>query len=157
MADLTQTGDGASQSAVPGASVEQPVGSGPISTEADSMPAHGSTPPKAVADPQARNTPKAPLTARAGSSVPLPFPAKDGAVIKSPTYTSLETSTSSSHTINPAASEAVDPHWAGETEGNSVLVGKAESSREDPAVFVDAPRAEIDATMSDSDEWNDWS
>jgi hypothetical protein len=120
------------------------------------MPAHGSTPPKAAADPQACNTPEAPLAALADSSVPRPIPAKDAAVIKSFTYTSLETSTSSPQTTNPAASEAIDPDWAGETEGDSVLVEKADSSGEDPAVFVDAPQAEIDATISGSDEWNDW-
>jgi hypothetical protein len=156
VAERTQTGDGAAQSAVLGASAELPVSSGPISSEADNMPAHGSTPSETAADPQARNTPEAPLAARADSSVPPPIPAKDAAVIKSPTYTSLKTSTSSPQTTNPAASEAVDPEWAGGTEGDSVLVEKADSSGEDPAVFVDAPRAEIDATISGSDEWNAW-
>jgi hypothetical protein len=103
-AERTQTGDAVAQSAVLGASAELPVSSGPISSEADNMSAHGSTPSETAADPQARNTPEAPLAARADSSVPPPIPAKDAAVIKSPTYTSLETSTSSPQTTNPAAS-----------------------------------------------------
>ena len=47
-------------------------------------------------------------------------------------------------------------------EGDGVLVEKANSSREDSAVFVDAPQAETEvekaanAAASGSDEWNDW-
>lgn len=156
MAERTQTGDGAAQSAVLGASAEPPVSPGPIPSEADNMPAHGSTPSETAADPQAHNTPEAPLAARADSSVSPPILAKDAAIIKSPTYTSLETSTSSPQTTNSTAPEAVDPDRAGETEGDSVLVEKADSSGEDPGVFVVAPRAETYATMRDSDEWNDW-
>ena len=56
VAELTQTGDGAAQSAVPDASVEQPTSSGPISTEAKNTQAPGSTPPNTAAGPEARGT-----------------------------------------------------------------------------------------------------
>ena len=54
--ELTQTGDGAAQSAVPDASVEQSTGSGPISSEADNTQAPESTPPNTAAAPEARGT-----------------------------------------------------------------------------------------------------
>ena len=115
VAEPTQTGDGAAQSAVPDAPVEQSTSSGLISSEADNTQAPESTPRNAAADPEARNAPEAPFIPLADSpSVSPPVPAKDAVVVNMPDPASHETSTSSLQTPDPAALEAVNPDNAGE-------------------------------------------
>ena len=148
VAEPTQTSDGAAQSAVPGASAEQPASSGPISSEADNTPVHGPTPPKAAADPEARNTTEAPLAPLADSSVPPPVPAKDTAVISMPSPASQETSTSTLQIADLAASEAVDPDKAGETVAplsEEDAAAAAKSDNPDPEAVAKGPTAQSGA------------
>jgi len=100
VAEPTQTSNGAAHTAVPDASTEQSISSGPISNEANNTQAHETTPPKAEADTEARDTSKAPLIPLADSVSP-PVPAKDASVVNMPGPTSQETSTPPAQTTQP--------------------------------------------------------
>lgn len=145
LAEPTQTGDGAAQSAVPDPSAEQPTSSGLISNETDNTQAHESTTPEAAADPEAPNAPEAPLIPPADSSVPPPVPAKDAAVVNMPDPASQETSTSPPQTTDLAALDAIDPANAVETVAPSLEEDTAAAAKidsPDPEAIAKDPTAQ---------------